>query len=112
MAHAERLCDRLAIIAGGKRRFEGTVDEARAQLPMRARYQPTAGGGDIAGLLPPDAAPEGDAWRFAIPEGGIEPMLQRLIASGHGIAGLSIERPSLHEAFVRIVGHNGVEEAR
>ena len=32
MAHAERLCDRLAIIAGGKRRFEGTVDEARATV--------------------------------------------------------------------------------
>ena len=24
--------------------------------------------------------------------------------AGHGIAGLSIERPGLHEAFVRIVG--------
>ncbi|PNB52724.1 ABC transporter ATP-binding protein, partial [Pseudomonas sp. GW531-E2] len=38
MAHAERLCDRLAIIAGGKRRFEGTVAEARGLLPMRAHY--------------------------------------------------------------------------
>ena len=34
MAHAERLCDRLAIIAGGKRRFEGTVDDARGMLPQ------------------------------------------------------------------------------
>ena len=32
MAHAERLCDRLAIIAGGKRRFEGTVNDARGQV--------------------------------------------------------------------------------
>ena len=38
MAHAERLCDRLAIIAGGKRRFEGTVDDARAMLPQRGPY--------------------------------------------------------------------------
>ncbi|NWN13349.1 AAA family ATPase, partial [Escherichia coli] len=28
MAHAERLCDRLSIIAGGKVRFEGTVNDA------------------------------------------------------------------------------------
>src|SRR3546814_4657257 len=33
MAHAERLCDRLAIIARGKRRFEGTVADARGTLP-------------------------------------------------------------------------------
>ena len=54
MAHAERLCDRLAIIAGGKRRFEGTVDEARGMLPMR-RYTPAPDGDGIAALLPADA---------------------------------------------------------
>src|SRR3546814_6724752 len=40
MAHAERLCDRIAIIARSARRFEGTVDEARALLPMQVRYTP------------------------------------------------------------------------
>ena len=34
MAHAERLCDRLTIIAGGRARFEGTVDDARASLHL------------------------------------------------------------------------------
>jgi len=105
MAHAERLCDRLAIIAGGKRRFEGTVDEARATLPSRVHYLPRHPGPDIAALLPADAAPEEDGgWRFTLPDAGVEPVLLPLIAAGHGIAGLTIERPSLHEAFVRIVG--------
>jgi len=39
--------------------------------------------------------------------GGVLELADRLlplIAAGHGIAGLTIERPSLHEAFVRIVG--------
>src|SRR5690606_8616688 len=40
MAHAERLCDRLTIIAGGKVRFEGTVADARATLPFKAHYVP------------------------------------------------------------------------
>jgi len=31
----------------------------------------------------------------------------RLIDAGYGISGLSIERPGLHEAFVRIVGQQG-----
>ena len=104
MAHAQRLCDRLAIIAGGKRRFEGTVDDARATLPDRVRYRPRDPGADLAALLPADAARDGADWRFVLPEEGIEPTLVRLIDAGHGIAGLSIERPGLHEAFVRIVG--------
>jgi ABC-2 type transport system ATP-binding protein len=39
-----------------------------------------------------------------LPANGIEPLLTPLIQAGHGIAGLTIERPTLHEAFVRIVG--------
>jgi ABC-2 type transport system ATP-binding protein len=30
-------------------------------------------------------------------------MLLSLISAGHGIAGLSMQRPGLHDAFVRIV---------
>ncbi len=104
MAHAERLCDRLAIIAGGKRRFEGTVDDARAMLPMRATYTPRNDSEGVAALLPADAEHRDDRWRFIVPDSGIEPLLETLIARGHGIAGLSIERPGLHDAFVRIVG--------
>jgi ABC-2 type transport system ATP-binding protein len=104
MAHAQRLCDRLAVIAGGRRRFEGTVDEARALLPSHAVYRPVRDAAAVATLLPAGAAHDGGEWRFALPTEGIEPVLSRLIASGHGIAGLTIERPGLHEAFVHIVG--------
>lgn len=104
MAHAERLCDRLAIIAGGKRRFEGTVAEARGMLPLRAHYVPRDDAGDIAGHLPPGAEHRDDGWHFTVAEEGAEAVLRRLIDAGHGIAGLSMERPGLHDAFVRIVG--------
>ena len=109
MAHAQRLCDRLAIIAGGKRRFEGTVDEARGTLPQQVRYTPTRPDAAVAGLLPHDAVIDGESWRFELPREGIEQLLVRLIDAGHGIAGLSIERPGLHEAFVRIVGQHARE---
>jgi ABC-2 type transport system ATP-binding protein len=104
MAHAERVCDRLAIIAGGKRRFEGTVDEARGTLPSRVRYLPVRPDAAIAEVLPHDATRDGDGWRFQLPAEGIEGLLVTLIERGYGIAGLSIERPGLHDAFVRIVG--------
>ncbi len=104
MSHAERLCDRLAIIAGGKRRFEGTVDEARGMLPQRVHYTPHRPDPAIRAVLPLDALADGDGWRFELPDDGIERLLVRLIDAGYGISGLSIERPGLHEAFVRIVG--------
>lgn len=109
MSHAERLCDRLAIIAGGKRRFEGTVADARGTLPQRVHYVPHRGSDAIVGLLPRDAQREGEGWRFDLPEQGVEALLVRLIEAGHGIAGLSIERPGLHDAFVQIVGKRALE---
>jgi ABC-2 type transport system ATP-binding protein len=103
MSHAERLCDRLSIIAGGKVRFEGTVDEARHTLPMRARYVPTAGEDDVGKLLPADAEHVGHSWRFTVPEGGAEQLVMGLIKAGHGISGLTMERPGLHDVFVKVV---------
>ena len=110
MAHAERLCDRLAIIAGGKRRFEGTVAEARGTLPMRAHYVPHHDGPGIAALLPPDAERDADGWRFIVPANGAEDVLKRVIEAGFGISGLSMERPGLHDAFVRIVGPDALKD--
>lgn len=106
MAHAQRLCDGLAIIAGGRRRFEGTVEQARAMLPLGVRYRPRIAGtrSAIAALLPRDAVEQDGEWRFILPDDGVEPMLANLVAAHHGVEALSIERPGLHEAFVRIVG--------
>lgn len=111
MAHAERLCDRLAIIAGGKVRFEGTVADARATLPFKAHYVPHHPNDGIRALLPADAAPERDGWRFTLPDEGIEGTLVKLIDAGYGISGLSIERPSLHDVFVRIVGAKAIADS-
>jgi ABC-2 type transport system ATP-binding protein len=110
MAHAERLCDRLTIIARGRARFEGSIADARATLPSRVRYQPHFAHDGLAALLPADAMREGDGWRFILPDEGIEPLLRRLIDAGHGISGLSIEPPSLHDVFVRIVGRDAAED--
>lgn len=111
MAHAERLCDRLTIIAGGKVRFEGTVADARATLPFKAHYVPHFPNDALPALLPPDAVRDGDGWRFTLPDEGIEALLVRLIDVGYGISGLSIERPSLHDVFVKIVGRDALELA-
>ncbi len=112
MAHAERLCDRLAIIAGGRRRFEGTVDEARSMLPQRVHYRPARDEPGLLAVLPADTAADADGYRFEMPPDGMETLLGKLIERGFGIANLSIERPRLHDAFVKIVGRDGLEADR
>jgi ABC-2 type transport system ATP-binding protein len=104
IAHAERLCERIAIIAKGKVAFDGQVDEARARLRPIVRLRTRASDGPWRSAIPPDARREGDEYVFELPEGGPEPLLKALIDGGAGIETLAIERPGLHDAFVAIAG--------
>ena len=109
MAHAERMCDGLVIIAHGRTRFSGSVDAARAHLPSRVVLVTERSLTDFHVLLPPGSTAEpmqdtGSRYRFPLPPGGIEPLLARLIETGSGIRDMHIERPTLHDAFVAIVG--------
>jgi ABC-2 type transport system ATP-binding protein len=104
IAHAERLCDEVAIIAGGKVPFAGPVDVARDRIAPQVRLETRASEGAWRGGLPQDAQREGRYWNFTLPETGIEPLLRTLIEGGAGILSLSIERAGLHDAFVAIAG--------
>ncbi|WP_423141480.1 ABC transporter ATP-binding protein [Parablastomonas sp. CN1-191] len=104
IAHAERLCDEVAIIAGGKVPFAGPVDLARDAIPAQVRLETARGDGPWRAALPADARQEGAFWHFALPDTGVEPLLRALIAGDAGIRSLSIERAGLHDAFVAIAG--------
>jgi ABC-2 type transport system ATP-binding protein len=104
IAHAERLCEQVAIIAKGRVAFDGRVDEARARLRPIVRLRTRASDGVWRSAIPPGARREGDEWVFELPEGGPEPLLKALIDGGAGIETLAIERPGLHDAFVAIAG--------
>jgi len=110
IAHAERLCERIAIIAGGRIRFEGSVAEARDRLEPQVRLRTRADDGPWRAALPAGARREGGLWLFEMPRGGIEPLLRALLDGGAGIEELSIERPGLHEAFVVIAGEEAARE--
>jgi ABC-2 type transport system ATP-binding protein len=110
IAHAERLCERIAIIAGGKIRFEGLVSEARDRLRPQVRLVTRQAEGGWRAALPGDARLVGGCWHFELPKGGIEPLLKALIDGGAGIEELSIERPGLHDAFVAIAGESAARD--
>lgn len=107
--HAERLCDEVAIIAGGKVPYAGSVDVARDRIPAQVRLETRAQDGAWRGALPADArhdakAGGGHFWYFPVPESGVEALLKQLIDGEAGILSLSIERAGLHDAFVEIAG--------
>ncbi len=104
IAHAERLCQDVAIIAGGKVPYAGSVDKARDRIPAQVRLETHAREGQWLNALPQDVRREGDYWLFSLPESGIEPLLRALIEGNAGILSLSIERAGLHDAFVHIAG--------
>ncbi|MXO65785.1 ABC transporter ATP-binding protein [Altericroceibacterium endophyticum] len=104
IAHAERLCEEVAIIAGGKVPFAGKVETARDRIPPRVQLETRSDDGPWRDALPADARKEGRSWLFSLPEGEVEDLLKALIASDAGIKSLSIERAGLHDAFVDIAG--------
>ena len=110
IAHAERLCERVAIIAEGKSAFEGAVDEARGRLRPIVHLRTRAEDGPWRQAIPESARFVAGEWKFELPRTGPEPLLKALIDGGAGIETLSIERPGLHDAFIAIAGEAAARE--
>jgi len=108
--HAERLCERIAIIAAGQIRFEGLVSEARERLRPQVRLKTRASEGKWRAALPADARFQDGHWDFELPKSGVEPLLKALMDGGAGIEELSVERRGLHDAFVAIAGEEAARE--
>src|SRR4030095_2377958 len=64
IAHAERLCERVAIVAKGKVAFDGRVDDARARLRPIVRLRTREADGAWRSAIPRDARTEGDTVVF------------------------------------------------
>jgi ABC-2 type transport system ATP-binding protein len=108
MEHAERLCDRLVILAKGKKRFEGSLREAQNLLPRRAQigsmedlsFLRHAEG--VASVLAP-----GDGrsyWVVEIKEGADgRALLKACFEAGVVPDYFDVSPPSLHDVFVAVV---------
>lgn len=109
MQHAERLSDRLLLLARGRKVFEGTQAEARAMLPARllltAQADPSRLPG-VARAMPLGAAVDGwQQWDVTLAPGA-DPggLLQHCTANGFVLRGFDQHKPSLHDVFLHLVG--------
>lgn len=117
MQHAERLCDRLLLIARGRLVFEGTLAEARARLPRTIRLKTRSEAAALAALpgvaeVIADAAPGEFELRLA-PGADGEGVLRACFERGLALARFDMSEPALHDIFVALVGEGAaVADAR
>lgn len=109
MQHAERLCERILLLRKGRKRFEGTIDEARAQLPGRvAAIAPpaiTAMAGVAAAEQVADLGEGWHEWSLVLGEGvAAGDLLEACTAQGLPLRRFEEHRASLHDVFVALVG--------
>ena len=112
MEHAERLCDRIVMMARGRKVFDGTLPEAFATLEKGASLEVEAGF-DLAAALAPKGFEaqraadrgHGDAWRIALPRGtGPQDALRAAIEAGAPVTGFAPDEARLRDVFVSLVG--------
>ena len=109
MQHAERLCERLLLLARGRKKFEGTLEEARAEIPARLAVVAKQDPSRIAGVESAEDRGEEEAgWRSwdvrlapGVPPGDV---LERCVAEQFPLRRFEQLRASLHDIFVHIVG--------
>jgi ABC-2 type transport system ATP-binding protein len=109
MQHAERLCDRLLLLAKGRKVFQGDQDEARGQLPTRltltARDDPHSLPGVESAQAQGPARDGWTDWAIALPPGGdAGALLEACTSRGFALRRFDIHRASLHEVFLHVVG--------
>lgn len=109
MQHAERLCDRLLLLKKGRKRFEGTIAEARAQLPSSLTVMAKADLSTLPGVASAAALPAGDGewreWTLTLAP-GVDPgaVLEDCTMRGIALRRWDNHQASLHDVFVQLVG--------
>ncbi len=117
MQHAERLCDKVVLLARGKKAFEGTVDQARATSP---RFLELEGALDVAAVA---GLPGVSGVELLNDHGGVLTLRAGLVQGAGGqealkaafLSGLDVRRfqmkePTLHDAFIALTGDHPDED--
>jgi ABC-2 type transport system ATP-binding protein len=122
MQHAERLCERILLVARGKKIFDGTIGDAKRMAPRRVLIESES---EIAPLrdlaivqsIEPSASGNGAAtdpairrWEIKLREDADpQVILQTCFAQGIRLRRFDQTEPTLHDVFVQLVGPEAKE---
>jgi ABC-2 type transport system ATP-binding protein len=114
MEHADRLCDRILLIAGGRKIFDGSVADAKKSIPRRIRIETDS---DVSPLrqvrgvreLVRNGAMGSTARHELVLEDGVDADEVLKACFDHHIALRSFDRsdPSMREVFMTLVKAQG-----
>ena len=113
MQHAERLCDKVVLLARGQKAFEGTVAEARATsrrfLELEGAIEPAAAAAlpGVTGVETLSEHNEARVLKAALaPDAGGQEALKAAFLTGLDVRRFQLREPSLHDAFIDLTGDN------
>jgi len=107
MAHAERLCERVVLLAKGRKAFEGSVDEARSAAPRRLVLEGGATDDQLRalpGIAQVSTDEAGVRTASLIPGAAAYDTLRAAFAQGLDLTRFEMREPSLHDAFIVLTG--------
>jgi ABC-2 type transport system ATP-binding protein len=113
MEHAERLCDRIILMARGEKVFDGTVETALAQVPRQVilgappgepMEEVLSGFGELVREGEDEDGAEIN-WRLTLKPGiDAQEVLRACVDASLKLTHFEPRRPHLHDAFVALVG--------
>ena len=122
MQHAERLCDRILLMAKGRKIFDGTLAEAQRTIPRRVRIEteddiaPLSELAAVVAVRPMETANGATTpatvthWELELRENADpQTILQTCFARGIRLRSFNQSEPTLHEVFMRLVGPDAKE---
>jgi len=126
MEHAERLCQRILLIARGRLIFDGSMAEAKRTVPRRVRLEtgddisPLRDLAEVIAVRPlPRADGQADGrdpgslhWELELRENSDpQVILQTCFGRGIRLQSFNQSEPTLHDVFMRLVGPEAREVA-
>ncbi len=105
LAEAEKLCDSVCLIEGGRKVLDGTLEAVRTDFPLKSVRVAYAGGKEPPARLPGIAHRvfQDDSWRLTLEAGAsTDAVLDALRAAGQ-LTLFAANRPALDEIFLSVV---------
>lgn len=122
MQHAERLCERIILMAKGRKIFDGSIAEAKAVFPKRARIEtpddisPLRALKEVASIQPlgtGNGKPSANGsvhWEIALRDNAdTQVLLSACFDRKIRLLSFNQADPSLHEVFMHLVGPDARE---
>jgi ABC-2 type transport system ATP-binding protein len=120
MAHAERLCERIVLMAQGRKVFDGTLAQARAAAPTRLVLEGTLDPSSLTSLPGLASVERQDSqidgaglYTLTLTAGAsAQGLLKTALQRDLDISQFRLETPTLHDAFIVLTKAHGRHDDR